>query len=242
MTDYQPEIKICGVCSVADAQLTLKYGAQYLGLIFVQSSPRYVDPLLAQSIAESCDRQRIKIVGVFQNSPLEEMENIASSVGLDYFQLHGNESLATCSILSRPVIKTFQIADKPLEQSSCITLSLSDKDIDHCLAVLEQYRPYCRHFLFDRSKDYNQADWLNRVSQELRLIEDELGDYFLAGGLNANNIQIVLEKLKPSIIDIASGVEQAVRIKSESLIKEFCSKIQGSNTVPLSSQSGTKEQ
>jgi phosphoribosylanthranilate isomerase len=236
--EYNTKIKICGICNMTDAQLAIKYGAHYLGLIFVQSSPRYVDPALAQSIVDSCNREQIKVVGVFQNSSTEEMENIAHSVGLDYFQLHGNESPALCSILSRPVIKTLQIANKSLAEQACTTFSLGtvdpNRDIDHCLALLEQYRPYCHHFLFDKSKDSQTSDWLASVSAELQLIEHELGEYFFAGGLNINNIEIVLQKLKPAVVDISSGVEKMVRIKSETLLADFCTKILAPHIEPLS--------
>ncbi len=245
MLNSSPDIKICGVCSVSDAQMAITYGAKYLGLIFVQSSPRHMDPVTARSIIDSCDRQQIKVVGVFQNSPLEELENIASSVGFDYFQLHGNESPAVCSILSRPVIKAFQVADKELAEQPCITLSFAGiepgQDIDDNLAILEQYRPYCRHFLFDKSKDNQKSNWLDFVGEQLQLIEQELGEYFLGGGLNADNVETVLQRLRPSVVDIASGIEEAPGIKSKVLMAEFCSKVHASRTIPLSSQLGADQ-
>lgn len=81
MIDYStsPKIKICGICSVEDAQLAIKYAVEYIGLIFVKSSPRYIEPVIAKSIANSIG-DKIQVVGVFQNSTLQEMENIASLV------------------------------------------------------------------------------------------------------------------------------------------------------------------
>ncbi len=235
------KIKICGICNIEDAQLAVKYEAQYIGLIFVKSSPRYVEPVIAKSIVDSID-DNIQTVGVFQDSPLQEMESIASLVGLDYFQLHGHESPTLCSSLSKPVIKAFQIANEIIADEPCITLPLTNgqanKDIHTCLNILEKYTPYCQHFLFDKPKQDSNSNWLDFAIQKLKLIEKHLQDYFLAGGLNANNIQKVLQELQPSVIDIASGVEKTVRTKNEILIADFCSKVRAPNNKLSISQLG----
>jgi phosphoribosylanthranilate isomerase len=247
-----PQIKICGICSVEDAQLAVRYGAKYIGLIFVKSSPRYVEPVIAKSIAESLGNNA-QIVGVFQNSSLEEIENIASVVGLDYLQLHGQESPDLCSRLSKPVIKVFELvmqqdsnsylsvnADNLYHLSqaapfngyrygACIPLPVTTlptgKYAESCLSILQSYKPYCQYFLFDKPKTNTNENWLECVTQYLKTLEPTLSEYFLAGGLNASNIQKVLDELNPAAIDIASGVEQTTRIKSEVLIAEFCSQI-----------------
>ncbi len=259
-----PKIKICGICNIGDAQLAVKYKADYMGLIFVKDSPRYIDPMLAKPIVEAVGKD-IQVVGVFQNSSLGEMENIASLVGLDYFQLHGKEPPSLCSILSKPVIKTFQLASKIVDDEPCITLPMldlqsgkslpnaqsaftpkgreADKEqdtsaaaIENCLAILETYKPYCQHYLFDRPKKNANFDWLASASQALNIIEKHLQNYFLAGGLNAKNIESVLQRLKPAALDIASGVETTARQKSETLIADFLAKIQKQNNEPLISQ------
>ena len=124
----KPAIKICGICNEADARLAIEHGVQYIGLIFVESSPRYVAPALASSIVESVDN-KAKMVGVFQNANDDEIENIANSVNLDYLQLHGNESPAFCATLSRPVIKSFQIVEtnESSDEQSCLTLSFNNQ-------------------------------------------------------------------------------------------------------------------
>lgn len=259
-----PQIKICGICNIEDAQLAVKYKAQYIGLIFVKSSPRYIEPMLAKTIAEAVGKN-IKVVGVFQNSTAQEMENIASLVGLDYLQLHGQESPSLCSTLSKPVIKVFQLTSKMVDDEPCITLPLLDlqngtelpnaqssfmpknkdapqkadtsaKTIENCLNILETYKPCCQHFLFDRPKKNVNHAWLSSASQVLNPIESHLQQYFLAGGLNAHNIEKVLQRLSPTVLDIASGVEKTERRKSETLIAEFCAKVHGINNESLISE------
>ena len=222
-----PAIKVCGICSIDDALLAIEHGAKYLGLIFVESSPRYLDPALARSIVESIE-QKAKVVGVFQNANDDQIENIANSVSLDYLQLHGNESPAFCATLSRPVIKSFQLTDteKILDEQPCLTFPFGNKkdsqsDFDFCLELLDQYRPYCRHFLFDKPKSVTNTNWLQFAAQQLSLIEDQLGDYFFAGGLNCSNINSILQTITPAVIDIASGVEQTARQKNRQLMTDF---------------------
>jgi phosphoribosylanthranilate isomerase len=227
-------IKICGICNLADANIAIEHGAHYLGFIFVKSSPRYVEPAVAQAIAEELNH-KVKLVGAFQNAPNEEIAHVADSVGLDYIQLHGTESPAVCATMPKPVIKAFQITtlSQAAEEQPCLTLSFKNgssnndqADLNRFLSVLNQYRPNCSHFLFDKPKNIADAKWLDFVTTQLKPIEDQLGEYFLAGGLNARNIQIALQKLQPAVLDIASGVEQNPREKNGKLMTELFTAIE----------------
>jgi phosphoribosylanthranilate isomerase len=233
------KIKICGICDPMDAQSAVRLGAQYIGLIFVKDSPRYIEPAVARSIVAAI-KDEAEVVGVFQDATLEEMENIAFSVGLDYFQLHGHESPILCSKLSRPVIKSFQIASESSANEPCLTLSFGDDkpgaEIKNCLSILDKYRLYCRHFLFDRPKKGFASNWLDFASRQLKLVEGNLGNYILAGGLDSNNIQTILQTLNPMIVDVASGVEETMRTKSKTLMAEFRLNVRALDTV--SAQSG----
>ncbi len=139
-------------------------------------APRYIDPVQARSVVEAIvgvkftesgsERRLPKIVGVFQNAREHEIESIANSVGLDYIQLHGHESPTVCASLSRPVIKAFQIStlSQTTNEQPCLTLSFRSTalddyqlDLDRCLDLLDRYRPYCRHFLFDKPKNVGQC-------------------------------------------------------------------------------------
>src|ERR1700722_1309660 len=109
------KIKICGICSDVDAELAIKSRVDYLGLIFIKSSPRYIEPELAQNIITAVRKKieldkPVQIVGVFQNESKSEIEEISSLITLDLFQLHGIETPAFCRSLSKPVIKAFQIS------------------------------------------------------------------------------------------------------------------------------------
>jgi len=87
-------IKICGLTREEDAIEAARLGADFLGLIFVPSSPRFVEPERAGAIAAAVREagHAPKFVGVFHDASADYMHEIASIVGLDLFQLHGSEA------------------------------------------------------------------------------------------------------------------------------------------------------
>src|ERR1700736_4545938 len=88
------KIKICGLTREEDAVFAAQQGADFLGFIFVPSTPRYLEPEQAAAIAAKVRESGTapKLVGVFRDASPDYMREIASVVGLDLVQLHGNES------------------------------------------------------------------------------------------------------------------------------------------------------
>ncbi|HLU46904.1 MAG TPA: phosphoribosylanthranilate isomerase, partial [Planctomycetota bacterium] len=88
-------IKICGIRRAEDALLACELGAWAIGFIFHAPSPRHVSPSEARAIVEALRSHprgaRVLSVGVFVDRPVDEMQAIVESVGLDVVQLHGNE-------------------------------------------------------------------------------------------------------------------------------------------------------
>jgi phosphoribosylanthranilate isomerase len=100
------KIKICGITRREDARFCAELGADFLGMVFVRESPRYVTPgrvLWASDLS-------VKKVGVFRNESAETMNAIADEVGLDYIQLHGDEP--DDLVLNRPVIRALRVTDR----------------------------------------------------------------------------------------------------------------------------------
>jgi len=87
------KVKICGITNVDDARAAVAVGADLLGFNFYPKSPRYIAPESARDIAtqiRSSGRQPL-LVGVFVNSPLEEVQSILEVARIDLAQLHGDE-------------------------------------------------------------------------------------------------------------------------------------------------------
>src|SRR6058998_2917984 len=99
-------IKICGLTREEDALEAARLGADFLGLIFVPSSPRFIEPERAAAVAARVRQagHTAKFVGVFHEASADYMREIASLVGLDLFQLHGSEGEDEIRDLGTPTI------------------------------------------------------------------------------------------------------------------------------------------
>src|SRR5271157_954124 len=89
------EIKICGITNMEDAVMVYAYGADALGFIFYEKSPRYVSPETAMRVIRDLP-DNIAKVGVFVNHDIHVVREIYDFCGLDLIQLHGDESPAYC--------------------------------------------------------------------------------------------------------------------------------------------------
>src|SRR5690625_7740472 len=102
-------VKICGITSVDVALAVERAGANMIGFVFAESSRR-ITPGKAAEIGRQLSPS-LKKVGVFVNETRENIEAIVAEVGLDFIQLHGDESADFARFLSKPVIKAFTIDD-----------------------------------------------------------------------------------------------------------------------------------
>ncbi len=174
-------IKICGVRTLAIAQECENLGVEYIGLNFVPSSKRLVEIEVAREI---CDKiNGVTKVGVFQNQMIDEVNQIAKYVGLDMVQFSGEESCDELNQCVCPVIKGISIKG------------------GGALALTEQFRDSVEWILFDGPEPGSgeRFDWKQTV--------DYKGKFFVAGGLNAENVAGAIRELDPDGVDVASGIE-----------------------------------
>ena len=102
-------VKMCGMKTLAAARAAEEAGADYVGFIFAEGSKRYIVPAAAREIAR--ELRHVKKVGVFVDAPMDEVNEIAAFVGLDYVQLHGHESADMAKQAEYPVIKAYRYGD-----------------------------------------------------------------------------------------------------------------------------------
>jgi len=102
-----PKVKICGITNYEDATAAMEMGADLLGFNFYPESPRYVTPKKAANIISKLPAF-IDVAGVFVNSPLDEIREIASQCQLDWVQLHGDENPEFCRWLAYDSTKTMK--------------------------------------------------------------------------------------------------------------------------------------
>jgi len=195
-------IKICGITNLEDALLAADLGADALGFIFYPKSPRTVAPAAALAIIAQLP-PLVTTVGVFVDEDAAAVRDLAARVGLDWVQLHGQESPEYCRSLGRRVIKGFRIRDQ------------------NSLSALAAYRGAAQALLLDTYKKGQIGgtgetfDWA--LAREAR----KFGPIILAGGLNPENVAQAIAAAQPQAVDVASGVEAAPGKKDPEKLERF---------------------
>tara|TARA_B100000029_G_scaffold505762_1_gene587051 strand:+ start:14773 stop:15435 length:663 start_codon:yes stop_codon:yes gene_type:complete len=202
------KIKLCGITNIDDAKLIVDLDFDYIGLIFVDASPRCLSLSTATQIYNIC-KDRKKIIGVFQNQRTNFLENIIKNIEFDFLQFHGNESATLCESFNIPYIKTISINPDG-------NLSQDIQNYQSSFALLLD------------TKINNKTGGTGKVFDWKMLHDnDEFKDfiktkpYFISGGLNLLNIADLIKNYKPWGIDISSGVESMIGKKDITLVKKF---------------------
>jgi phosphoribosylanthranilate isomerase len=194
-------VKICGITNVADARECVKAGADFLGFNFYRKSPRYLAPAKARRIAQTLPK-RIAKVGVFVNEPEESVLQIARQVGLDYVQLHGEETPESVVRLSQalPVIKAMRVGN------------------GFRVARLKEFES-AEAFLLDGFDRRHYGGTGKKVSWAIARRANRNRRIFLAGGLNAENVAAAIAAVRPYAVDVCSGVEARPGTKDHTRVK-----------------------
>jgi phosphoribosylanthranilate isomerase len=194
-------LKICGMTNLEDAVHAVEAGANAVGFIFYQKSPRYVSPELVKTIIRKLPRGAAT-VGVFVNHEAEKIKETLAYCGLDFIQLHGDETPEfCCRFPSDRLIKAVS-----LQQETDI-------------AALKDYP--VRAILVD-SRDAERYGGTGKISNwKLAEAIKKIHPLILSGGLNAGNIQQAIETVAPDALDINSGVESSPGKKDSGKIKEL---------------------
>lgn len=198
-------MKVCGMKYPENIEELNKLSIDYMGMIFYQKSPRYIDYQLWQNVG-NIDSSNIKRVGVFVNSGIDFIVEMIDKYKLDLIQLHGNESPDFCAQLNKftPIIKAFSISES--------------SDFEQTKAY-EGLRGY---FLFDtKTPQYGGSgkkfDWA--------ILDAYNGDtpFFLSGGISAEDIQQIKAIKHPRLygVDLNSKFETEPGLKDIQLLDQF---------------------
>jgi len=200
---YLPVIKICGITNFDDAKLAEKYGADIIGFIFAESK-RKIE--LKVAIKISAKLKNVYKAGVFVNEKPEKINTLIKKLNLDFVQLCGNEKIKDIkSIKQAKVIKAIRVKDKKM-----------------LLKAIKKYAKYIYAFLLDNYKKGKYGGTGEKFNWNfIEIMKKFNKPYFVAGGLNPENISELLIKYKPYGIDISSGVEEKPGKKSPEKIKNL---------------------
>ena len=201
MAGIAPRVKVCGIQRVEDALLAAELGASAVGFIFWPGSPRFIDPGRARAVADALP-QHVLRVGVFVDQVPEYVKDVAQRVGLGAVQLHGSESAAAYSDLGLALIKAIAVTD-PFDGS------VMDAVPHEVTVLLDAHDPV------RRGGTGQTIDWsiAAAIAARRRTI--------LSGGLNAQNVSEAVERVRPYMIDVSSGVESAPGIKDAAKLRAF---------------------
>lgn len=202
---HKTVVKICGIRSEMAARTAIYAGAKFLGFNFVPGSKRRVTPVLAKQVIDLIGKQ-VKIVGVFQNAKIDEVNKIAEDLDLDYVQLHGEEDENYVKEIDRPAIKVLQLEP--------------DFNITEVLKEMNKFD--VEYFLLDR-KTQGKGKMLSLKNLSVVSKEKQI---FVAGGLTPENVAEIVRSVKPFGVDVASGIESN-RVEDPEKIKLFIERVKG---------------
>ncbi|MBD3611680.1 MAG: phosphoribosylanthranilate isomerase [Hydrogenovibrio crunogenus] len=205
-------VKICGITNTADADQAVQAGADALGFVFYDKSPRAVTIDQAWPVFQTLPAF-VTTTALFVNPDVALVEKVIEDLKIDLLQFHGDESPAFCEQFSRPYIKAVRMqAETDLEQLACQYVSSQGLLLD----------TYVKGIPGGTGAAFNW-DWvLPEKRQNVTL------PVILAGGLNDENVGQAVRAVRPWAVDVSGGVESAPGQKSSEKIQAF---IQAVNNV-----------
>ena len=190
------KIKICGCRTPADIQHAAEAGADFVGMVVAENTKRYVPPRDRSSLVAAARDFDIPLVCVLRDNPKPKSQSEAENwYPGDMVQWHGHEDESWSLVDSRPSIRA----------------------VSGPKGLLEYGGFPCRHFLLDHEQpgSGHAFDWSSLESSSLP------EEWFLAGGLNAGNVEDAIRTLKPWAVDVSSGVESSPGVKCRENIQAF---------------------
>ncbi len=203
-------VKICGITRVEDAGAVVRHGADALGLVFYENSPRCINHEQARAIAAATS-PFVSVVGLFVNPDRDTVNGVLERVPLGLLQFHGSEDNDLCNSFGLPFIKSIAMQD----------------GID-VLSRMESY-PDAAGFLLDTWQPATHGgggktfDWQHVPKQSPAPL-------ILAGGLSPANVTEAVTSTRPYAVDVSSGVESDKGIKSADKIAAFIEGVRRSDT------------
>ena len=195
------KVKICGITNAPDALAALEAGADMLGFVFHERSPRYVSLHAAAEIIRQLPPFAAK-VGVFVDPPKDLVLRAIAECGLNVLQFHGSEAPEFCVQFGIMSIKAFRIRDAA------------------SLEPLPNYRTDA--WMLDAFAGEAQGGTGKTFNWDLAVQAGNLGKpIFLAGGLTPENVADAVSKVRPFAVDVSSGVEAEPGKKDHAKVRAF---------------------
>lgn len=197
-------VKICGITRLQDLHAACDAGADALGFVFYEKSPRHVTLASAAALLRELP-PFVQSVGLFVNAEPAFIESVLQAVPLDLLQFHGDETPADCARFGRPYIKAVRV-NRETDLLKCAADFTAA-----CGLLLDAWVPGVPGGTGER------FDWT--------LIPANLPKpVILSGGLTPDNVAEAVQRVRPWAVDVSSGVEVSKGIKDAHKIAQFIAK------------------
>ena len=194
-------VKICGITRPEDALAAARAGAHAIGLVFYKPSPRYVTPARAAEIIRVVP-PFVTTVGLFVNAGAEELNATLAEAPVALLQFHGDETPEFCRQFKRPYVRAVRVRPG-------VDLLQYARDFHDAKALLLDAYVEGLH-----GGSGAAFDW-SLIPRGLPL------PVILSGGLTPENVMDAVRRVRPSAVDVSSGVESAKGIKDAQKIAAF---------------------
>lgn len=202
------KVKICGITNLDDALVAVAAGADALGFVFYEKSPRFINPVKAAEIILRLP-PFVQTVGLFVNEETEQINWTVDYCGIDVVQLHGDETPDDCLEVKRRVIKAFRIQNN---------ISIDP---------LNKYQ--VSGYLLDAWSPDAYGGTGRTFNWELAEAARQYGPVILAGGLLPENVAEAIKVVNPYAVDVSSGVESSLGKKDPQKVRAFIRVAKGGN-------------
>lgn len=194
-------VKICGITRPEDARVAVEAGADAIGLVFDPQSPRCLTIARAQQISAAVP-PFVTLVALFVDAPDAQVAEVIQQVRPGLLQFHGSESPEQCRRAGRAYVKA-------IPMRSQVDLHAEERRYhDAAGLVLDAFVP-------------GQAGGSGHTFDWQRIPHDLNRPVILAGGLTPANVADAIRRVRPSAVDVSSGVESAKGIKDREKIFAF---------------------
>ncbi len=196
-----PRVKICGITRIEDLRAACDAGADAVGFVFYDKSPRCVSIEAAAALVRAVP-PFVQTVGLFVNAEPARVESVLAAAPLDLLQFHGDETPQACARYGRPWIKAIRVTP--------------ETDLLECAADFEA----ARGLLLDAfvpgvpGGTGERFDW-SLIPAGLPL------PVVLSGGLDPDNVAEAVRRVRPWAVDVSSGVEASKGIKDAHKVARF---------------------
>ena len=210
-------VKVCGITRLEDALTAVEAGADALGFIFVEGTPRFVTPEQVAPIVRALP-PFVTPVGVFWDHPAGHVKAIAEACGLRALQFHGDERPEDLEGYPLPVIKTIKLVPSG---------ELGGRP-PWTPVVTERYRNCAAALLLDSAARWSEGE--ARQPIEWTVARDLAGRRWriiLSAGLTPENVGRAVATARPYAVDVNSGVEAEPGRKDPDKVWRFVAEAKG---------------